>query len=134
MLYHCVGSVCLEESTLSVRVLSQTRQLWQITGGGGASLHDDLSDDAAGGGGVALQLVLGLLLARAQLRPLPRLQEVSLLPQQLVRDVVAGVGVGQPGHVAVRGVWNIAELEMPTLELVPISAKLSRFAECMPPK
>ena len=33
MLYHCVGSVCLEESTLSVRVLSQTRQLWQITGG-----------------------------------------------------------------------------------------------------
>ena len=71
---------------------------------GVASLHDDLADDAAGGGGVPLQLVLGLLLARAQLRPLPRLQEVALLPQQLVRDVVAGVGVGQPGHVAVRRV------------------------------
>ena len=61
-------------------------------------LYDDLPDDPPGGGGVPLG---GRGHARLLLTGLHGV-EVVVLTAELVGDVVAGVRVRQPGHVAVR--------------------------------
>ena len=63
-------------------------------------LYDDLPDDPPGGGGVPLG---GRGHARLLLTGLHGV-EVVVLTAELVGDVVAGVRVRQPGHVAVRRV------------------------------
>jgi hypothetical protein len=70
------------------------------------SLHDNLANDATRGRGISLRWTapqVRLLAVEGESgvgETVPPWDES--LRAQLVRDVVAGVGVGQSGHVAVR--------------------------------